>query len=139
MTSVTLYKFVWTAYTLVALFTAIVRGRREVRIVAVVALAEVLALLANVPPAIRAQPAVDVAALAVCLGCVATRPRYWAIWAAASVLLMLMTDLLTALVGASRWTLVWAQVAWSFTWFTAILAGALTDPDPAFARQDERP
>jgi hypothetical protein len=138
MLKLTAPRLVWIAYTLVTLSTAVIRGGREVRIVAMVALIEVLALLANVPPAIRAHPAVDLAALLVCLGCVVTRPRYWAIWAAASVLLQLLTNVLTTYIGASRWTEAWAQVAWNFVWCTAILAGAITDPDPAFARRDKR-
>lgn len=67
---------------------------------------------------------------AVCLGCALKTQRLWTIWAAASTLLQLITDVLWALHVVTEWAYYSAEIVWFFVLLTAVNYGAVTRPTP---------
>jgi hypothetical protein len=75
----------------------------------------------------------DLVALAVFLPLVLFGRRAWTIWALASVVLSLVTNLLDAATPLSRWSYLSAQLTWYYVLLGALLYGALTGRRPARA------
>jgi hypothetical protein len=83
----------------------------------------------------------DLMALPVCLACVLLSRRYWTVWAAASALLSVATDLLYVFPGLSFWTYASAQRAWFFVLVGSLVAGLVTraaGPAPPPAGREPR-
>jgi hypothetical protein len=70
----------------------------------------------------------DAVALPVCLACVLLSRRYWTVWAAASALLSVATDILDVVAGLSFWTYASAQRAWYLVLVGSLTVGLVMDP-----------
>jgi hypothetical protein len=108
-------------------------GRLPARIVASVVVFYVVVDFAHLHPALLDMPAVLVGFLT-CLA-VALRSRaYWTIWAAASQLLSLVTEMLRPLSAISEWAYFSAQITWLFVLLAALLFGTFADRHGPSAR-----
>ena len=67
----------------------------------------------------------DLVTFAVCVALVLRSRRYWTIWAAASALLMLVTDLLRVAADLTPWSYGSAKLAWSYAMTASLLIGAV--------------
>jgi hypothetical protein len=64
----------------------------------------------------------------VCLACVLRSQRCWTVWAAASAVLSLATDILDVVAGLGFWTYASAQRAWCFVLAGLLIASLVTAP-----------
>jgi hypothetical protein len=111
--------------TAVAIAATLV-GRLPARIVASMVVIYLVVDFAHIHPPLIGVPVGTVGFLT-CLG-VALRSRgYWTVWAAASQLLTLVTELIRPLPEISEWAYFSAQVTWFFVLLAALLFGAFAD------------
>jgi len=69
---------------------------------------------------------IDVITFAAFLALVLLGRRYWTIWALASVVLSLVTDVLDAIMALDRWAYLSAQLVWYYVLSGSLFFGALT-------------
>lgn len=119
--------FTWT-WTLAAIAAGRWRGGFAGRVVAaILAIQLARGTFWDIPFA--QTVAADLLTLAVCLALVLRGCRWWTVWAAASALLSVCTDVLRiAIPGLTPWAFYSAQVAWFHVLGAALLGGALTQP-----------
>lgn len=67
----------------------------------------------------------DVVTFGVCVALVLRSHRYWTTWAAASALLMLVTDVLRVAADLTPWSYASAKLTWSYAMTVSLLIGAL--------------
>jgi hypothetical protein len=116
-----------TAFALTGAAIGLWRGGRDGAVVAVVILAQAALGWAFDWPPLRGT-LVDVATLAVCLTLVLRGRSYWTIWAAASGLLSVLTQLFWIVPGISLWAFYSAQQAWYLVLIGTLIVGSLLAP-----------
>lgn len=78
--------------------------------------------------------ATDTITLAICLALVLRGRNYWTIWAAASPVLSLATDVVQVAMGYKSWGYYSAQLTWFYVLAGALLIGSLLSPRHHAAR-----
>jgi hypothetical protein len=109
-----------------AIVTANLRGGLHARIVAAVLTGYVILDFAHIYDPLSGLPA-TATGFAICLAVTLKARRYWTVWAAASQLLTVATDILRPLAPLGDWAYYSAQLAWGFVLVAALVFGSLTD------------
>ena len=75
----------------------------------------------------------DLVTLAICLALVLTGRNYWTVWAAATQVLSVVTQVLKVVPGLTGWSYYSAQRAWFIVLIASLLLGSLLSSPPARA------
>jgi len=111
-----------------AMLVANLRGGLDARIVAAVVTGYVVIDFADIYEPLGGLAA-TATGFAICLAVALRSRRYWTIWAAASQLLTVTTDVLRFAAPLGDWAYYSAQVTWAFVLVCALVFGSLTDPE----------
>jgi hypothetical protein len=103
------------------------RGGRDGAVVGAVVLCQAALGWTFEWPPLRGTP-VDIVTLLVCLALVLRGRNYWTVWAAASALLSVLTQLFWVVPGISLWAFYSAQQAWYLVLIGAVMLGSLLSP-----------
>lgn len=123
-------------FQLVAAFVGAWRGGWEGKVVGGVLVVQVvLAILFDLwSPVVGLL--LDAPILAIFLYVVLRSRRYWTVWAAATMVLYVVTDILAILFDLKPWAWISAQIAFCYILVASLLVGTLAAPQPAWPRRD---
>jgi hypothetical protein len=110
--------------TLATVALAMFRGDALLRLAAFPILQQVVTHYARVFPWLSPWPN-DVIALAVALACLVRASGYWAVWAAAAVVLTVLIDVIRIALPLDQWAYASAELVWFYVQMAAVMFGSL--------------